>query len=212
MSSSLWPSLRTELTDHSQISFTNISESEVTQLCPTLYNPMDCSQSGSSVYGIFQARILEWVAISFSRRSSWPRDWTRVSRIAGRRFTIWATREVQKQPAPPLGRNQTSNLRMTTRVRSTVLHSTRWAIEGWLELTGKIGLGIQNEAGLRLIEFCQENALVIANTLFQQHKWRLYTWASPDGQHQNQIDYILWSQRQRSSIQLAKMRLGTDYG
>ena len=49
--------------------------------------------------------------------------------------------------------------------------------------TGKFGLGVQNEAGQRLIEFCQENALVIANTLFQQHKRRLYTWTSPDGQH-----------------------------
>ena len=67
-------------------------------------------------------------------------------------------------------------------------------------VTGKLGLGIQNEAGQRLIEFCQENALVIANTLFQQHKRRLYTWTSPDGQHQNQIDYILCSQRWRNSI------------
>ena len=55
---------------------------------------MDCSLPGSSSYGIFQARILEWVAISFSRRSSWPRDWTLVSSIVGRHFTIWATREV----------------------------------------------------------------------------------------------------------------------
>ena len=51
----------------------------------------------------------------------------------------------------------------------------------------------------RLIEFCQENTLVIANTLFQQHKRRLYTWTSPDGQHQNQIDYIICSQRWRNS-------------
>ena len=50
-------------------------------------------------------------------------------------------------------------------------------------VTGKFGLGVQNEAGQRQIEFCQENALVIANTLFQQHKRRLYTWTSPDGQH-----------------------------
>ena len=50
-------------------------------------------------------------------------------------------------------------------------------------VTGKFGLGIQNEAGQRLIEFCQENALVIANNLFQQHKRRLYTWTSPDSQH-----------------------------
>ena len=62
-------------------------------------------------------------------------------------------------------------------------------------VTGKFGLRVQNEAGQRLIEFCQENALVIANTLFQKHKRRLYTWTSPDGQHRNQIDYILCSQR-----------------
>ena len=58
-------------------------------------------------------------------------------------------------------------------------------------VTGKFGLRLQNEAGQRLTKFCQENTLVIANTLFQQHKKRLYTWTSPDGQHQNQIDYIL---------------------
>ena len=69
------------------------SESEVAQSCPTLCNPMDCSLPGSSVHGIFQARVLEWVAISFSRGSSRPRDWTQVSRIVGRHFTIWATRE-----------------------------------------------------------------------------------------------------------------------
>ena len=64
----------------------------------------------------------------------------------------------------------------------------------------------------RLTEFCQENTLVIANTLFQQHKRRLYTWTSPDGQHQNQIDYILCSQRWRSSIQSAKTIPGADCG
>ena len=67
-------------------------------------------------------------------------------------------------------------------------------------VTGKFGLGLRNEAGQRLIELCQENALDIANTLFQQHKRRLYTWTSPDGQHQSQIDYILCSQRWRSSV------------
>ena len=79
-------------------------------------------------------------------------------------------------------------------------------------VTGKFGLGVQNEAGQRLIEFCQENTLIIANTLFQQQKTRLYTWISPDGQHQNQTDYILCSQRWRSSIQSAKTRLGADCG
>ena len=67
-------------------------------------------------------------------------------------------------------------------------------------ITGKFGLGVCNEAGQRLIEFCQDNTLVIANTLFQQHKRRLYTWTSPDGQQRNQIDYILCSQRWRRSI------------
>ena len=76
-------------------------------------------------------------------------------------------------------------------------------------VTSKFGLGVQNEAGQRLIEFCQENALVIANTLFQQHKRRLYTYISPDGQHRNQIDYILCSQRWRSSVQSAKNKTGS---
>ena len=79
-------------------------------------------------------------------------------------------------------------------------------------ITGKFGLGVQNEAGQRLTEFCQENALVIANTLFQQHKERLYTCSSPDVQHRNQIDYIFCSQRWRSSIQWAKTRSGADCG
>ena len=81
-----------------------------------------------------------------------------------------------------------------------------------LGLRRKFGLGVQNEAGQRLIDFCQENALVIANTLFHQHKRRLYTWMSPDGQNRNQIDFILCSHRWRSSIQLAKTRPGADCG
>ena len=80
------------------------SESEVAQSCPTLSNPMDCSLSGSSVHGIFQAGTLEWVAISLSRRSILPKNWTRVSRIAGRLFTVRATRLVSRpgiKPMPP---------------------------------------------------------------------------------------------------------------
>ena len=67
-------------------------------------------------------------------------------------------------------------------------------IGGWNAngVTGKFGLGVQNKAGERLIEFCQENTIVIANTLFQQHKRRLYTWTLHNGQHQNQIDYIFF--------------------
>ena len=79
-------------------------------------------------------------------------------------------------------------------------------------VTDKFGLGVQNEAGQRLRDFYQENALVITDTLSQQDKRRLYTWTSPDGQYKYQIDYILCSQRWRSSIQSIKTRLGADCG
>ena len=76
----------------------------------------------------------------------------------------------------------------------------------------QIGHGVQNESGQRLIEFCQENALDIANTLFQQHNRRLYTWTSPDGQQRSHIDYTVCSQRWGSPIELAKTRPGADCG
>ena len=81
-------------------------------------------------------------------------------------------------------------------------------------VTGKFVLGIRNEAGQKLIEFCQENAQVIAKTLFQQHKKRLYTWTSPNSQYQNQLDYIIcrWRWRCLYSIQSAKTRPGADCG
>ena len=79
-------------------------------------------------------------------------------------------------------------------------------------VTGKFGLGVQNKAGQRLIQFHQENTLLIANTLLKQHKRRLYTWTSQDGQHWCQIHYILFSQRWRSSIQSAKTRPEVDCG
>ena len=77
-------------------------------------------------------------------------------------------------------------------------------------VSSKFDPGVQNEAGQRLTHFCQENALVIANTLFHQHGRRFYIWSSSDGQYQNQIDYILCRQRWRSSIQSAKTRPGAD--
>ena len=61
-------------------------------------------------------------------------------------------------------------------------------------ITGEFGLWVQNEAEQRLTKFCQKNALVIANTLFQQHNRWPYTWTSPDGEYQNQMDYILWGE------------------
>ena len=91
-----------------------------------------------------------------------------------------------------------------------------WNAKVWSQeipgVTDKFGLEVQKEAGQRLREFCQENTLVIANTLFQQHKRRLYTWTSPDGQKRNQTDYILCSQRRRISIQSTKTRPGADCG
>ena len=79
---------------------------------------------------------------------------------------------------------------------------------------GKFGLGVQNETGQRLTELCQKSTLVIANTLLQQHKRRLYMWTSPDSQYQNQVakNHILCSQRCRSSLVSAKTRLWADCG
>ena len=74
------------------------SEREVAQSCLTLCDPMGCSLPGFSIHGILRARILEWVTISFSRGSSTSRDWTRVSCIGGRRFTLWASREALVTP------------------------------------------------------------------------------------------------------------------
>ena len=78
-----------------------------------------------------------------------------------------------------------------------------------LGLTGKFGLGVQNEAGQSLTELCQENTLVTANTLFQQRKRRLYTWTPPDGQYQNQTDYILCSQNLRNIYTVIKNKTGS---
>ena len=79
-------------------------------------------------------------------------------------------------------------------------------------VTGKFGLGVQNEVGQRLTEFCKENTLVVTHILFQQQKRQLYTWTSPDGQYRNPIYYIFYSWRWRSSIQSAKTRPGADSG
>ena len=76
--------------------------------------------------------------------------------------------------------------------------------------TSKFGLGVQNEVGQSLTEFCQENTLIIANTLFQQQKSQFYTWTLPDGQYQNQTDYTLCSQRWKISIQSVEITPGAD--
>ena len=76
-------------------------------------------------------------------------------------------------------------------------------------VTGKFGLEVQNEAGQRLTEFCQENALVIANTLFQQCKKRFYAWTSPDGQYQNKINYIFFQLKMEAFYTVSKNKIGS---
>ena len=144
------------------------------------------------VPGILQARIMEWVAISFSSAWKWKVKVKLLSPVQ-----LFATPWTAAYQAPP-----SMGFPRQEYWSGLPLPSPR--------VTAKFGLGIQNEAGQRLIEFCQENSLVIANTLFQQHKRRLYTWTSPDGQHWNQIDYILCSQRWRSSIQSTNTRPGSE--
>ena len=76
----------------------------VAELCPTLWDPTNCSLPGSSVHGILQARLLEWIAIPFSRASSWPRDQTQVSCIVGRFFTIWAKGKIHLDRCSQMGK------------------------------------------------------------------------------------------------------------
>ena len=109
---------------------------------------------------------------------------------------------------PPALQQATANPHLCQRLLDT--HGQVWVSLQWGHCSFLLGPGV-HKAGQRLIEFCQENALVIANTLFQQQK-RLCTWTSPDGQHRNQIDYILCSQRWKGFIQSAKTRLGVDCG
>ena len=142
------------------------SESEVVQSCPTLCDPVDCSLPDSSVHGILQARILDWVAISFSGDLPNPGIKPKSPALQADALT-----------SEPSGKQDLLEL---TPKKDVLFIIGDWTAKvGSQEtpgVTGKFVLGVQNEAGQRLIEFCQENTLVIANTLFQQHKRRLYTW------------------------------------
>jgi len=154
-------------------------------------------------------KTLEWVTISFS--NAWKGK-VKVKSLS--RVQLLATPFTAAYQAPPsMG---FSRQEYWSGVPLPSLHQRGLECKvGSQEtpgITGKFGLGVQNEAEKRLTEFSQENSLVITNTLFQQHKRRLYTWTSPDGRHWNQIDYILCNQRWRSSIQSAKTRPGADCG
>ena len=105
--------------------------------------------------------------------------------------------------------NNDNNKKCQFHHRGLECHVVNHEIPG---VTGKNGLGGCNGAGKRLTEFCQENILVIANTLFQQQKKWLYTWTSPNGQCQNQIDYVLCNQVWRNSINSAETKPGADCG
>ena len=104
-------------------------QSEVAQPCPTLCDPMDHSLPGSSVHGIFQANVLEWVAISFFRGSSQPRDWAWVSHIAGRGFIVWATREY---PSPPQSLLHQHRMQEDHFIKSTSTHEMLDLHRSWL--------------------------------------------------------------------------------
>ena len=108
-----------------------ISESEVAQSCLTLCDPMDCSLPGSSLHGILQARVLEWIAISFSRGSPQPRDRTHVSRIAGRRFNFWDTR---KALVFPILLFSSISLHWSLKICLFVLISTCYSLEFWIPM------------------------------------------------------------------------------
>ena len=102
----------------------NLYKVLVIQSCPILCDPMDCSLPGSSVHGMLQVRILEWVAIPFSKRSFQPWDWTWVSCIAGKFFTVWATREAARQK-PPSGQEWSWS------IRSSQSRSGRARLRAW---------------------------------------------------------------------------------
>ena len=169
------------------------------QSCPTLCDPIDSSPPGTPIPGILQARVLESGATAVLA-CNLKNDRMNSVHFQGKPLNIM----VIQVYAPTSNAEEAEVERFYEDLQDllelTPKKDVLFIIGDWNEkaesqetpgVTGKFGLRIQNEAGQRLIEFCQKNALVIANTLFQQSKRRLYTWTSSDGQHQNQIDYIL---------------------
>ena len=152
-------------------------------------------------------RFNSWVG-----KISWRRKWQHTPVLLpgeshGQRslvgYSPWGLKELD-MTSLSLSWRPTRSSRTNTQKRCPFHHrglecKSRKSRNTWI--IGKFGLGIQHEAGQGLTEFCQENTLIIANTLFQQHKRQLYIWTSPEGQCWNQIDYILCSWRWRSSIQ-----------
>ena len=100
------------------------------QLCAALYDPMDCSPSGSSVHGILQARILEWVAMPFSRESSWPRDRTHVSHISSIGRSVWSTSTTLEAPIKALSISQLSTVTLWS---SKHINGILWLLCCWFD-------------------------------------------------------------------------------
>ena len=171
------------------------SESEVAQSCPTLCNPVNYSLPGSTIYGIFEARILEFVAISFSRRSFPPRDWISVFCIVGRRFTVWATREdLEMTLFITMGHNDHDMLPKqgpcwleicTWRLplqRLNCAHYNCWTStplernSGWIpEISHSIcGLGKMDKTGLQIVRCFHVKifSFLWAQILASSHTWR----------------------------------------
>ena len=160
-----------------------------------------------SVHGVLTARILEWFAIPSSSGPHFVR-------------TLYSDPSVLGGPArhgswlhwvhSPFYMARLWSMKVCPFHHRGLECKSRKSGDTWKNR--QVWLGVQNEARQRLTEFCQENTLIIANTLFQQHKRKLYTWTPSNGQYQNKIDYIICIQRWKSSIQLAKPRPGTDCG
>ena len=164
---------------------------------------MDYSPPSSSVHGILQARILAWAAIPFSRGSPRPRDQTKPPAMQAGSLPSESpekplpTSKLMVPDALPLSPSapQVTRLKRNDRLfffskkkKKDVLSiigdwNAKVRSQGKPGVTSKIGLGVQHEAWQKLTDFCQENTLIIANTLLQQQKRQLYTWTSPDGQY-----------------------------
>ena len=145
-----------------------------------------------TVHGVLEARILKWFAIPFSSEWHSIRPLHHDSSVLG--GPTWHGLHWVRQCWSWMVRWRPKDLLELTPKKDVLFIIGDWNAKVVSQetpgITGKLGLGVQNEAWQRLTEFCQENTLVIANTFFQQHRRRLYTWTSPDGQHQNQTDYI----------------------
>ena len=142
----------------------------VTQSYLTLCNPMDCSLSGSSVHGIFQAWVLEWVAVSFSRGSSQPRDQTRVSHVVGRCFTVWATREIHsKLEYEKLIKSEWVNLELCTASSSWRKLWNKFTSKLWPSGTFPQGRSGDNSLGIweKKIFVALGQAIKMGNTITQ---------------------------------------------